>query len=110
VAKELSRDEYVATFAEPMRLLGNDESHKPIPLKAYVEECIRDMQHTVSLAQLEIHAVYLNGAKTFYHVLINFGQKNRFLVIVVDCEREVVHGHYLLNLNDEYGLKEQEAK
>ena len=31
---------------------------------------------------------------------------NRFLVIVVDCNRESIHGHYLLDLNPEYGLNE----
>jgi hypothetical protein len=53
--------------------------------------------------QLQIQHVYLNGNRSFCHVLIYYSQHNRFLVIVVDCNQEVVRGHYLLDLDEEYG-------
>lgn len=100
----LSRDEYLSTFAEPMRLIGPSDDFEPVNLVSYVDQCICNLQAAVGREQLEIQAVHLNGRGTYYHVLINYGLHNVFLVIVVDCERKAVHGHYCLDLNEEYGL------
>jgi hypothetical protein len=99
MANALSGDEYLATFAEPMRRLDADETYKPVPLGEYVAGCVRGFRPRVTREQLEIRHVYLNGNQSFYHVLIHYGPPGRFLVVVVDCNREVVHGHYLLDLN-----------
>jgi hypothetical protein len=101
----LSRDEYLATFVEPMRRLEADETYKPVPLGEYVADCIRGFHPPVTREELEIHHVYLNGDRSFSHVLIHYGQNQRYLVVVVDCNREAVHGHFLLDLNGEYGLE-----
>jgi len=98
----LTKDEYLATFVEPMRRLEADESYKPVAIGEYVAECSRTLEPPVVREQLQIHHVYLNGNRSFCHVLIHYSQHNRFLVIVVDCNREVVRGHYLLDLNEEY--------
>ena len=103
----LTKDEYLATFVEPMRRLEADESYKPVRLGEYVTECIRSFEPAVVQEQFQIQHVYLNGDRSFYHVLIYYGQPNRFLVIVVDCNQEAVRGHYLLDLNEEYGLDER---
>lgn len=102
----LSKDEYLATFVEPMRSLGAEESYKPVQIGEYVADCLREFDPPFTRDQLQIEHIYLNGNESFYHVLINYGLRNRFLVIVVDCQREVIHGHYLLDLNIEYGLDE----
>jgi hypothetical protein len=60
-----------------MHRLEGDESYKPIPIGEYVAEWILEF---------------------------NYGLHNRYLVIVVDCDQGAVHGHYLLDLNVEYGL------
>jgi hypothetical protein len=90
-----------------MRRLGADESYKPVPLRDYVAECIEQLDPPVKREQLEIQHEYLNADRSFRHVLIYYGQSNRFLVIVVDCNREAVHGHSWLDLNEEYGLDER---
>jgi hypothetical protein len=99
----LTKDEYLATFVEPMQRLEADESYKPVPIGEYVAECIRTLEPPVVRDQLQIQHVYLNGNRSFCHVLIYYSQHNRFLVIVVDCNQEVVRGHYLLDLDEEYG-------
>jgi hypothetical protein len=38
------------------------------------------------------------------HVLIRCAEPNVFLVVVLDLARPGVAGHYLLNLNEEYGI------
>ena len=103
----LSKDEYLATFVKPMRRLGADESYKPVKLRDYVSQCIQQLDPPVTSEQLQIQHEYLNGDRSFCHVLIYYGQHNRFLVIVEDCNREAVHGHYWLDLNEEYGLDER---
>lgn len=103
----LTKEEYLATFVEPMRRMDANELYKPVHIGEYVAECIRKFEPRVVQGQLQIQHVYLNGDRSFYHVLIHYGQHNRFLVIVVDCNREAVRGHYLLDLNEEYGLDER---
>jgi hypothetical protein len=104
MAKPLTREEYLATFVEPMRRLEADEVHEPVPIGDYVAECIRELDPPVARDQLQIHHVYLNGDRSFCHVLIHYGRPEGFLVIVVDCDREAVRGHYLLDLRNEHGL------
>ena len=104
VVKLLTKDEYLATFAEPMRQLQEDEIDKPVDIGEYVSEVIGAFDQRVTHDQLQINDVIMNGNRTFYHVLIEFGRRNEFLVVVVDCNKVDVYGHYLLNLNREYGL------
>jgi hypothetical protein len=103
VTRALTKDEYLATFVEPMRRLEADESYEPVRIGEYVAEVISRLDPPVTRHQLQVHHVYLNGDRTFYHVLIHYGRHNEFLVIVVDCGRKALHGHYLLDLNREYG-------
>ena len=112
----LSKDEYLATFVEPMRRLAENEPYKPVNLGKYVDDCIRLLEPPISREQLLIQAIEVNGDESFYHVLLDYGRRNCFLVIVVDCTRETIHGHYWLDLNAEYGLdddgwpKEEDGK
>ena len=39
----------------------------------------------------------------FEHVLVNSEDRNTFMVLVLDREARVVHGHRLLDLDCEYG-------
>ena len=107
MATLLTKAEYLATFVEPMRRLEAGELYKPVRIGEYVAECIRLFEPPVRREQLQIQHVDLNGDRSFYHVLMHYGRHNRFLVIVVDCNREAVRGHYLLDLNEEYRLDER---
>ena len=96
--RPLSKEEFYGTFCEPMRRLGADESYRPIPLKDYVEECIRALGLPTTLAEIEIHHVYLSGDKRHTHVLFDFGEHNRYLVVVAGHEPDAVIGHFVLDL------------
>ena len=87
-----------------MRRLAADESYRPVPLKDYVSECIYSLALPTKLADIEIHHVYLSGDRKHTHVLFYFGTPNRYLVVIVSHEPDSVRGHYLLDLNREYGL------
>jgi hypothetical protein len=103
----LSREEYHATMIHPMRRhLDTIDEVRLVNLAPYVAEYVRDLCFPNTMDDIELQRVYLNGNNTFFHVLLFFGEPNVYLVVVVDCSREAVHGHYLLDLNEEYGLNE----
>lgn len=102
--RQLSKQEFLGTFCQPMRRLEADESYRPVPLKDYVVECIRSLTLPTTLADIEIHHIYLSGDRRHTHVLFYFGEQNRYLVIVVGHEPDAVRGHFVLDLVSEYGL------
>src|SRR5262245_41897208 len=59
--RELSKDEFLATFAGPMRRLEAGESYKSVNLRDYVEVCLHRLNPPVTSDQSQIHHVYLNG-------------------------------------------------
>ena len=102
--RELSKKEYRSTFSDPMRRLGEKESYRPVPLKDYVKACIDALDLPTNTQEIEIHHVYLSGDEKHTHVLFYFGEPNRYLVVVVSHEADTVMGHYVLDLNEEYGV------
>jgi hypothetical protein len=54
-----------------------------------------------------VEHVYRNKDDTFDHVLVPTNTKNVFVTVVVDLARDRIFGHYLLDLNHEYGLTTQ---
>lgn len=103
--RELTEEEFLKTFSEPMRQLEATESYRPIPLKDYLSECIRTLDLPTTPEHIEIHHVYLSGNKKYSHVLFYFGEPNQHLVIVVSHETDSVEGYRVLDLAKEYGLK-----
>ncbi len=49
-----------------------------------------------------IEKIYNNQSNTFSQFLLPTGEKNFFVVVIVDLLRESVLGHFKLNLNKEY--------
>ena len=43
------------------------------------------------------------------HVLLPTGDKNVFIVIVVDIIQKSITGYFRLNLNKEYGIKQKRS-
>ena len=104
VIRELSDAEFHATSAMPMHRLEEGESFRPVPLGDYVSECIRHHELPTSREAIEVECVYLSGDQRYTHVLIAYGIRNVYLVIVIAHETDSVLGHHLLDLNEKYGL------
>jgi hypothetical protein len=103
--KPLTRSEFLTTFKQPMRSLDpNSPAHSPPVVRDYVSQCRREFDFLAGGVPLEVHHVYENGDRSFLHVLIFFGQRNVYLAVVVDARQEAIHGHFILDLNAEYGL------
>jgi hypothetical protein len=68
--------------------------------------------HAVPSDDLEDHVIYepfVDGVyrtedDRFDHVMVMTKTKNVYLVVVVDLASDSFHGHWLLDLNREYGL------
>jgi hypothetical protein len=54
--------------------------------------------------KLFVNVVYRTERGPFDLVHVMTTRKNVFLVVVIDVTHDRVHGHYLLDLNEEYGL------
>lgn len=53
----------------------------------------------------DVHYVYRDASDRFDHVLIGTGSFNTVFVVVVDRILSVVRGHHVLDLNQEFGLR-----
>ena len=52
-----------------------------------------------------VECVYRNGNATYDHVLLPTDSENRFVVVVVSINQATIYGHYLLDLDQEYGYR-----
>ncbi|MGO8992975.1 MAG: hypothetical protein ACLQVI_06585 [Polyangiaceae bacterium] len=105
--RELTKEEYRATMHGPMRRMGIEEP-TPTPglsIKECVLEALRIMGPTASVESAEIPHVYITSDAAFSHVLVSFGEKDVFLVVIVDHVAKAIHGYFRLNLRKEYGLE-----
>ncbi len=104
--KELTKVEYMSTFDQKMI----DVTKTAVPVVdiwQYVEQLTK--QNVVLPYVFEkqlVEYVYENTESTFHHVLLPTNNKNIFVAIIVDIEKEQIKGHYTLDLEKEYGLKE----
>jgi len=103
--KELSDEEFKATFSMPMRFVEADASPPTVVnLRDYLSACLTDLRLPTTVKDIEIHYVYISGDEKYEHILFFYGVKNIYLVIVVDLKNATVFGHHILNLNAQYGL------
>jgi len=104
--RELTYDEFLATFTTKMTLDPVEGGVvEPFPeLNAYAKKTLALVDPTGGgLAAVEIPGIYVDETETFAHFLLDFGDKNRPLVIVIHLPKRVV-GHHLLDLVHHYGL------
>ena len=104
MAVELTEKEYRGTMTSKMiDVTGAGDAS--VDIWPYVRQLTKNnvVLDYVYEKQL-VEAVYRNDQNTFDHVLIPTNDKNVFVVIIVDIGRKTIKGHYLLNLNKEYGL------
>ena len=99
----LDEDAFLATLAEPMRDVTR-EATNVLDIWSYVAAVpVADLGgHAVSDRSVEF--VYRDPTDHFDHVQVMTTTKNVYLVVVVDLHKDCVYGHYLLDLNKEYGL------
>jgi hypothetical protein len=105
----LSEAEFQATFSERMLdIKGREPELHPegvIDLEPYLGAISRsDFGALRLLSGAPPTSVYRSEDGRFDHILYPCDRPNVFLVVVVALRPDRVQGHYILDLNKEYGL------
>src|SRR5262245_7064281 len=103
--RKLTKAEFNATMALQMRNISDviTENHEIWPYVVAVPA--EDLDgHAIDDG---VDSVYRNGEDLFDHVLVMTHTKNVYLVVVVDLADDSIYGHWLLDLNREYGLSSE---
>jgi hypothetical protein len=105
--RRLSEAEYKATFADPMvDIKGREDLFHPegvLDLQPYMRAAQADIAPLELLADAPPSSVYLSADRRFEHVLYPCDRSNVYLVVVVVADA-FVYGHFVLDLQKEYGL------
>jgi hypothetical protein len=100
VVRRLEEEEFKACFVQPMTDV-TAMADAAMDIWQYVDALDLD---EVGVPYLnDVHYVYRDARNRFDQVLIGTGRFSTLLVIVVDLGRSTVFGHFLLDLNKEFG-------
>ncbi|MEO0475670.1 MAG: hypothetical protein AAF085_06845 [Planctomycetota bacterium] len=99
----LTDSEYQQTMSAPMTPLDS-ESVPPFDFWDYFERIPAEDFQGFNCRAGEVERAWNGPAGHYQHVLVNSEKSNVFMVLILDLHRSCVHGHYLLDLNQEYGL------
>jgi hypothetical protein len=102
--RELTKTEFEATFGEGMKNVTS-LPEAIVDIWPYAREVASSVDLPPSAIEGSlVEYVYRSSDEHYDHVLIPTGERNVFLVVVVDRKHGSVFGHRLLDLNAEYGL------
>lgn len=95
----LESDEFHETMVPPMkRLTVDDEPPVKLDLRPSVDAAFAHYGIPKRIEEVEIPHVYVSGDGAFTHVLLNYGVRNVFVVIVIDNEARTILGAFQLDL------------
>lgn len=108
----LSQREYLATMTSGVTdITGRENTVQPegvVDIEPYLAAVPKsDLQGEQLRPDSPPTSIYRTRDGRFDHVLYACNGANVFLVIVVQLRPERVQGHYLLDLNKEYGVESQ---
>jgi len=101
---KLDEIEFLKYFETSMRLIEEDEETSGIDIREYVLEILRIEELEITLDEIEIPYVYEDSNKKFEHILLSYGIKDCFIVIVTNMKGII--GYHNLNLREKYGLED----
>jgi hypothetical protein len=101
VTHRLSEEEFKAYLAGPMTDV-TAHAEAAVDIWPYVEALDLDEVGIPSID--EVRYVYQDASCRLDQVLIGTGRFNAFLVVFVDRDAGTILGHFLLDLNKEYGV------
>ena len=99
----LRKEEYLATFGTMRQQVVGDEP-PPFDFWPYFEDIPPADFEGKDCSGGVVEYVWRMEPGPFEHVLVNSQDPNVFMVLVLDRDANLVHGHRLLDLNREYGL------
>ncbi len=103
MTKELSNEQFKSMFNEKMSDV-TQTAEPIIDIWEYVAELVKENKvNQYVLENYLVEKVYRNSSMTFDQVLLPTNNSNAFTVIIVDITKRQIFGHYLLDLENEYG-------
>ena len=104
-ANLLDKQAFLETFKAPMRDV-TQEATDVIDIWPYVQSVPAQDLENHQIYEQYVEVVYRCRDGLFDHVLVMTRTKNIYVCVVIDLENDQIHGHYLLDLNREYGVSE----
>jgi hypothetical protein len=101
---KLGYAQYQLTFKAPMLDL-TAIAEPVIDIWSYVEDIPVEDLNGYILSDGEVRHVYQHPDGTFLHVLVSTLNKDVFLVVIIDLQSMTIHGHFLLDLLQVYGIE-----
>ena len=103
--KELTPDQFKNTMTGTMNNVT--ESAEPtVDIWPYVQLLVsKEIVSEYVFQNNLVESVYSNQDNSFHHILLPTADQNIFIVIIVNNLKENIEGHYILNLNKEYGVE-----
>jgi hypothetical protein len=98
----LTGEQFRATFGESRQRVGDENA--PFDFWAYFDAIPAADFEGHDCSEGAVENVWRMSPGPYVHVLVNTEDRNAFMVLVLDYEAGVVHGHRLLDLSREYGL------
>ena len=98
----LSGDEFAACFSAPMRNV-TATAEPVVDVWPYVETIALPLGRATEI--LDVTSVYRDAAGRFDQVLIGTDVGDLFLAVVLNRADRSIHGHHLLDLAEQYGVR-----
>jgi hypothetical protein len=100
---ELSEIEYKETFEGKMSDV-TEIAEEQVNIWEYVDELVFKNKMLKSVSEDGIvENVYRSQGNKFEHIIIPLERENYKLVIIIDCWKAKIKGHYFLDLDKVYG-------
>lgn len=98
----LSQNEYLRTMSHEMTPIDNEAIGER--LLHYLNSIPDEELQGQTFTRWKLERTYINRGRSYKHFLFPSQDKNIFLALVVEVKSMSVVGHYLLDLNEQYGL------
>lgn len=105
VVKQLNEEQYLSTMGNKMNNV-TESAEVLADIWSYAKQLLES--HLLSEYRFSkrcVEAVYENDENTYQHILLFANRKNSYVVIIVDMIYKTILGHYILDLNEKYDLK-----
>ena len=103
--RQLSKQDYLSTCGAGRMKNVTETSDAVLDIWPYVSEARSGLELSdYAFKNRLVEFVYRSADERFDHVLIPYGVANVYLAIVVDRSEKQIYGHYLVDLNEEYGV------
>ena len=102
--RQLSEAQYICTMGSKMNDV-TDIAEPLLNIWNYAKQLSKDnLISKHSFLKKYVEVVYENNEHTYQHILLFTDRKNSYAVIIVDIVHKTILGHYILDLDEKYGL------